>query len=53
MILRKGKVLAYAASAEIQERAGQSSLEKSFVHLLDERDAARTAHDIIGVMRAA
>jgi ABC-type Na+ transport system ATPase subunit NatA len=53
MILRKGKVLAYAASAEIQERAGQSSLEKSFVHLLDERDAARTAQDIISVMRAA
>jgi len=53
MILGKGKVLAYAASAEIQERAGQSSLERSFVHLLDERDAARTAQDIIGVMRAA
>jgi ABC-2 type transport system ATP-binding protein len=53
MILRKGKVLAYAASAEIQERAGQSSLENSFVHLVEERDAARTAQDIISVMKAA
>jgi ABC-2 type transport system ATP-binding protein len=53
MILRKGKVLAYAASAEIQERAGQSSLENSFVHLVEERDAARTARDIISVMEAA
>lgn len=53
MILRKGKVLAYAASAEIQQRAGQSSLENSFVHLVEERDAARTALDIISVMEAA
>jgi len=53
MILRRGKVLAYAASAEIQERAGQSSLENSFVHLVDERDTVRTAQDIINVMEAA
>jgi ABC-2 type transport system ATP-binding protein len=51
MILRKGKVLAYAASAEIQERAGQSSLENSFVYLLEDRDAARAAQDIISVMK--
>ena len=53
MILRKGRVLAYAASAEIQKEAGQSSLENAFVHLLEERDAARTAGDIIDVMRSA
>jgi ABC-2 type transport system ATP-binding protein len=53
MILRKGKELAYAASAEIQKRVGQSSLENSFVHLVEERDAARTAQDIISVMEAA
>ena len=53
MILRKGKVLAYAASAEIQKSAGESSLENSFVHLVEQRDAARTAQDIIGVMKAA
>ena len=53
MILGKGKVLAYAASAEIQKRAGESSLENAFVHLVEERDAARTAQDIISVMKAA
>jgi ABC-2 type transport system ATP-binding protein len=53
MILRKGKVLAYAASAEIQKRAGESSLEDSFVRLVEERDAVRTARDIINVMEAA
>lgn len=53
MIMRKGKVLAYAASAEIQREAGQTSLENAFVHLVDERDAARTAQDIIDVMKAA
>jgi ABC-2 type transport system ATP-binding protein len=52
MIMRKGKVLAYAASAEIQKQAGQSSLENAFVHLVEERDAARTAQDIIDVIRA-
>ena len=53
MIMRKGKVLAYAASAEIQKEVGESSLENAFVHLVEERDAVRTAQDIIGVMRAA
>jgi ABC-2 type transport system ATP-binding protein len=53
MILRKGNMLAYAASAEIQQEAGESSLENAFVHLVEERDAARTAQDIIDVMRAA
>ena len=53
MIMRKGKVLAYAASAEIKKEAGESSLEDAFVHLVEERDAVRTAQDIIGVMRAA
>jgi ABC-2 type transport system ATP-binding protein len=53
MIMRKGKVLAYAASAEIQREAGETSLENAFVHLVEERDAVRAAQDIIDVMRAA
>ncbi len=53
MILRKGKVLAYMPTADIQKTVGQSSLESAFVHLVEERDAARTASDIICVMRAA
>jgi ABC-2 type transport system ATP-binding protein len=53
MILRKGKVLAYAATSELQKTVGQSSLEGAFVHLVEERDAVRTARDIIDVMRTA
>jgi ABC-2 type transport system ATP-binding protein len=53
IILRKGTVLAYAPTTEIQENAGQSSLEGAFVRLVEERDAARTARDIIDVMRTA
>ena len=53
MILRKGKVLAYAATSELQKTVGQASLEGAFMHLLEERDAARTASDIIDVMRIA
>lgn len=53
LIMQKGKVLAYAASAEIQKEAGESSLEDAFVHLVEERDAVRTAQDIIEVMKAA
>ena len=53
MILRKGKVLAYAATSELQKTVGQSSLEGAFMHLVEERDAARTASDIIDVMRIA
>ena len=53
MILRKGKVLAYAATSELQKTVGQSSLEGAFLHLVEERDAARTASDIIDVMRIA
>jgi len=51
--LRKGKVLAYAATSELQKTVGQSSLEGAFMHLVEERDAARTASDIIDVMRIA
>jgi ABC-2 type transport system ATP-binding protein len=53
MILRKGKVVAHAATAEVQKAFGQSSLENAFVHLVEERDAARTARDIIDLMRTA
>jgi ABC-2 type transport system ATP-binding protein len=53
VILRKGQVLAHAATAELQRTAGQTSLESAFVHLVEERDAARTAADIIDVMKAA
>jgi ABC-2 type transport system ATP-binding protein len=53
MILRKGRVLAYDATNELQKSAGQSNLEHAFVHLVEERDADQTARDILDVMDAA
>jgi ABC-2 type transport system ATP-binding protein len=53
MILRKGKVIAYAPMEELRTMAGQSSLENVFVHLVEDRDAERTARDIVEVMCAA
>jgi ABC-2 type transport system ATP-binding protein len=53
MILRKGKVIAYAPTAELQKMAGQESLENAFIHLVEDRDAERTALDIVEVMCAA
>jgi ABC-2 type transport system ATP-binding protein len=51
MILRKGRVIAYAPTTELQDMAGQPSLEHTFVHLIADRDAERTAGDIVEAMR--
>jgi ABC-2 type transport system ATP-binding protein len=53
LILRKGRVLAYASTSELQNAAGQPNLEHAFVHLVEDRDAEQTARDIIQVMDAA
>ena len=53
MILRKGRVLAYGSTADLQQASGQSTLEHAFVHLVEDRDAVQTARDIIDVMAAA
>jgi ABC-2 type transport system ATP-binding protein len=53
MILRKGRVLAYDATSELQNRAGHSNLEHAFVHLVEERDADKTAREILDVMDTA
>jgi ABC-2 type transport system ATP-binding protein len=53
MILRKGRVLAYGSTTELQQASGQSTLEHAFVHLVEDRDAVQTARDIIDVMAAA
>jgi ABC-type multidrug transport system ATPase subunit len=36
LVLRKGKVLAYAPAEQLQKDTGQSSLEHRFVHLVEE-----------------
>jgi ABC-2 type transport system ATP-binding protein len=53
MILRKGRVLAYALTDELQRSVGNKSLEEAFVHLVEDRDAQATARDILQVMDAA
>lgn len=53
MILRKGRVLAYDATSELQNRAGKSNLEHAFVHLVEDRDADKTARDIVDVMETS
>lgn len=53
MILRKGRVLAYDATSELQNRAGQSNLEHAFIHLVEDRDADKTAREILDVMDTA
>jgi len=53
MILRKGRVLAYAPTSELQKAVGQPNLEHAFLHLVEDRDAEQAARDIIQVMDAA
>ncbi|MGA8034588.1 MAG: ABC transporter ATP-binding protein [Candidatus Acidiferrales bacterium] len=53
MILRKGRVLAYAPTQDLQKSVGLSSLEDAFVHLVEDRDAEKAALDLIELMDAA
>jgi ABC-2 type transport system ATP-binding protein len=53
MILRKGRILAYAPTEDIQKSVGQKNLEQAFVHLVEDRDAETTARELIQVMAGA
>jgi ABC-2 type transport system ATP-binding protein len=53
LILRKGKVLACDTAGHIQQRIGQSSLERTFQHLVEEADPEQVTREIIQVMSAA
>jgi len=50
IILRKGQVIAYGSTREVRETIGQSSLENTFLHLVEERDVSQIANDIVDVM---
>ena len=52
LILRKGKVIACGATEEIQQRIGQSSLERTFHHLVEEVDPEQITREIVEVMGA-
>jgi len=51
LILRKGKVIAYDTTQEIQKNIGHSSLERNFMHLVEEVDVERITGDILCAMR--
>lgn len=53
MILRNGSVIAHAPIADLPKMVGSPSLEHAFVHLVSDRDAKQTAHDLVEVMCAA
>lgn len=53
LILRKGNVLAYDTTEAIRAGVEHSSLEKTFMHLVEEVDADRITRDIISTMEAA
>jgi ABC-2 type transport system ATP-binding protein len=52
LILRKGVVIAHDSVANVAKILGES-LENTFLHLVDDVDTTRVAHDIVEVMRAA
>jgi ABC-2 type transport system ATP-binding protein len=50
LILRKGHVIASGATEEVRQRIGQTSLENIFLHLVEDRDVAQIADNIVDVM---
>jgi ABC-2 type transport system ATP-binding protein len=52
LILSKGKRVAHGSVNEVREMTGLATLEDSFSHLVDERDAEKIAQNIVEVMSA-
>jgi ABC-2 type transport system ATP-binding protein len=50
LILRKGQVIASGSTEEVRQRIGQTSLENIFLHLVEDRDVAQIANNIVDVM---
>jgi ABC-2 type transport system ATP-binding protein len=50
LILRKGQVIASGTTEEVRQRIGQTSLENIFLHLVEDRDVAQIASDIVDVV---
>ena len=53
IILRKGQVIAYGLTNSVLQSIGQTSLEGTFLQLVEDRDVARIANDIISVVVSA
>jgi ABC-2 type transport system ATP-binding protein len=50
IVLRKGQVIAYGSTSEVRERIGQSSLEGIFLQLVEDKDVAQIAKEIVEVV---
>jgi ABC-2 type transport system ATP-binding protein len=53
IILRNGQVIAYGPTAEVVAKIGQSTLEGTFLQLVEDRDVSQIATDIAEVIAAA
>ncbi len=52
IVIRQGRMLAYATVDEVRRQIGQSTLEQAFVQLVEDNDAGQIASDIVNVMVA-
>jgi len=52
LILRKGQVIASGSTEEVRRRIGETSLEHIFLQLVEDRDVAQIAGNIVDVMVA-
>jgi len=52
IVLRKGRVVQHGSTEEVLRQIGQSTLEKAFVQLVEDRDAGRIAADLATEMMA-
>jgi ABC-2 type transport system ATP-binding protein len=50
LILRKGNVIAYDTTINIRNNMEHSSLERTFMHLVEEVDTEKITRDIVSVM---
>jgi ABC-2 type transport system ATP-binding protein len=50
IILRKGQVIAYGSTSDVRQSIGQSSLEGTFLQLVEERDVSKIASDMVDVV---
>jgi ABC-2 type transport system ATP-binding protein len=52
LILRKGQVIASGTMQEVRQRIGETSLEQIFLNLVEDRDIAQIANNIVDVVVA-
>jgi ABC-2 type transport system ATP-binding protein len=50
IILRRGQVIAYGPTQEVRANLGQSTLEDTFLQLVEDRDVTKIANDIAEVV---